>query len=142
MEELTIHTLPGITRVAYLPCLALPSHVMYAARAQVPVAVYQKGKPLTLTGSAEAEMTDEPDNNGHLQKAQLTFYTSDRLPQSLPLAFIVTTVQGDSYLIGAKDRPFPAVKVTQTTGTPEGSSAVLKVVVSFTAAKAMIPCII
>lgn len=85
-------------------------------------------------------MEQEPDNNANSQKVSLTFYTLDDIPEDEPLAFVATTVQGDSYLIGMKERPYPSVKITSQTGTPDGDRAVKKYQVQFTARKALIPC--
>lgn len=136
-----MNTLPGIIAVKYLPCRELTEDVQYKSIAGVPVAVYDKCTAVSLTTKAECEVTEEPDNNFSLQKATLTFYTVDSIPRHEPLAFVVTTVGGETYLIGMKERPYPSIKISQTTGTPDGSAAQRKVEVTFSSAKALIPCL-
>lgn len=135
-----MHSLPGIKKVSYLPCDKLMPNVMYAAFVGLPVGVYNIPTDITLTGQAECQMEQEPDNNVNSQKVSLTFYTLDDIPEDEPLAFIATTVQGDCYLIGMRERPYPSVKITSQTGTPDGDRAVKKYQVQFTARKALIPC--
>ena len=53
---------------------------------------------------------------------------------------IWVTIDGTKYVIGAKERPYPAVKITRSTGRPDGDSSVRKYEVSFTARKALALC--
>ena len=86
-------------------------------------------------GDASCEMETQFDNNSQVEKASLTFYSLDELPTDEHLAFVITTVQGEAYIIGTKELPYPIIKVTRSTGIPDGEPFVRKYEISFTAKK-------
>ena len=107
----------------------------------MPVGIYSLTTDIELSGAATCESTASPDNNAQLEKAVLTFYsTDDTIPIDEPLAFVATTVQGQSYIIGRLEQPYPSIKRTRTTGAPDGDCSVLKYEVSFTAHRALVKC--
>ena len=63
------------------------------------------------------------------------FFEKGRKP-----TFVIETVDGDKYVIGAKERPYPTVKISRSTGQPDGDPSVRKYEVSFTAKKALALC--
>ena len=77
--------------------------------------------------------------NGRVETTTLRFRSLDAIPTTHPLAFIVTDVNRQSYLVGLHEPPYPIVRSTQTTGTPSGDPAVISYEVTFTALKALIP---
>ncbi len=85
------------------------------------------------------ELDEAPDNNTQIEKAKLTFSTLDSLPTSMPLAFLIETVNGEKYILGTHERPYPTIKSSKTTSKPEGDPAVTRYEVTFTARKALIP---
>ena len=134
--------LPSITKIAYLPCSELSPDIQLRYKVKMPVAVYAGTTPVKFFDTPTCEAVMEYENKGRVEHTTLKFSTLDELPTAYPVAFVVTTANGRSYLIGAMERPFPVVKIESTTGTPAGESAVNKVTVTFSASKSLIPCIV
>ena len=70
----------------------------------------------------------------------MTFFTLDGVPTAQHPAFLFKTVNDDIFIIGSKERPYPTVKITSSTGQPDGDTSVRKYEVSFTAKKALALC--
>ena len=93
-----------------------------------------------MKGEAVCEVEQLYDNNSYIEKAKLTFLTLDDVPTDQHPAFVIRTVNDEYYVIGAKERPYPTVKITRSTGQPDGDTSVRKYEVSFTAKKALALC--
>ena len=133
-------SLPGIKHVWYVLREFLPDDVVYRAVAGIPVSLQEQPISITLKGNAFCEVEQSFDNNSYIEKAKLTFYTLDDVPTDQHPAFIIQTVDSDIYVIGAKERPYPTVKITRSTGQLDGEPSVRKYEVSFTAKKALALC--
>ncbi len=133
-------SLPGITHIWYILRDYLPNDVVYRAVAGIPVSLSEQPISITMKGSAICEVEQSFDNNSYIEKAKLTFLTLDDVPIDQHPAFVIETVDGDIYVIGAKERPYPTVKITRSTGQLDGEPSVRKYEVSFTAKKALAPC--
>jgi hypothetical protein len=55
------------------------------------------------------------------------------------MALVVTDVEGENYLIGTKERPYPVIEYTREIS---GSNRVYDVKVTFSGKRALIPCAI
>ena len=133
-------SLPGIKKVWYIPHTNLPDDVIYKAVVEIPITLPTTTTEITLKGEATCEVEQSPDNNCYIEKVKLSFPTLDDVPtQDFP-AFVIQTIDGSKYVIGAKERPYPAVKITRSTGRPDGDPSVRKYEVSFTAKKALALC--
>ena len=130
-------SLPGITKVWYILRDYLPDDVVYRAVAGIPITLSEQPISITMKGEAFCEVEQSFDNNSYIEKSKLTFLTLDDVPTDLHPAFVIETVDGDVYVIGAKERPYPTVKIIRTTGQPDGDPSVKKYEVSFTAKKAL-----
>ena len=130
-------SLPGITHVWYIQRDYLPDDVVYRAVAGIPITLSEQPISITMKGEAFCEVEQSFDNNSYIEKSKLTFLTLDDVPTDLHPAFVIETVDGDVYVIGAKERPYPTVKIIRTTGQPDGDPSVKKYEVSFTAKKAL-----
>ena len=135
-------SLPSITKIAYLPCSELSPDIVFRYKVKMPVAVYAGTTPITFYGTPSCDTVSEYENKGRLEKATLKFSTLDELPTAFPIAFVVTTANGRSYLIGAMERPFPVVKVEERTGVPGSEPAVKSVTITLSAHKSLVPCIV
>ena len=133
-------SLPGITHVWYILRDYLPDDVVYRAVADIPVTLQASPINISLKGEAVCEVEQSFDNNSYIEKSKLTFLTLDEVPTDQHPAFVIETVNGDKYVIGAKERPYPTVKITRSTGQPDGDPSVRKYEVSFTAKKALALC--
>jgi hypothetical protein len=133
-------SLPGIQQVWYISRTGLPDDVVYRSVAGIPVSVIEQPISITMKGEAVCEVEQSYDNNSYIEKAKLTFLTLDDVPTDQHPAFLFQTIEGDIYIIGAKERPYPTVKITRSTGHPDGDTSVRKYEVSFTAKKALALC--
>ena len=133
-------SLPGITHIWYILRDYLPNDVVYRAVAGIPVSLLEQPISITMKGSAICEVEQSFDNNSYIEKSKLTFMTLDDVPVDQHPAFVIQTVDGDIYVIGAKERPYPTVKNTRFTGQLDGEPSVRKYEVSFTAKKALASC--
>ena len=133
-------SLPGITHVWYIQRDYLPDDVVYRAVAGIPITLSEQPIIITMKGEAFCEVEQSFDNNSYIEKAKLTFLTLDDVPTDQHPAFVIQTVDGDVYVIGAKERPYPTVKIIRSTGQLDGDPSVRKYEVSFTAKKALALC--
>ena len=108
--------------------------------AGVPVGIFTTVEDVCKIGEATCETEEQFDNNSQVEKATLTFFTLDELPIYRHLAFVISTTDGDTFVIGTKELPYPTVKITRSTGTPDGEPSVRKYEVSFTAKKSLVLC--
>lgn len=133
-------SLPGITHVWYIQRDYLPDDVVYRAVAGIPITLSEQPVSISMKGEAFCEVEQSFDNNSYIEKSKLTFLTLDDVPTDQHPAFVIETVDGDVYVIGAKERPYPTVKIIRSTGQLDGDPSVRKYEVSFTAKKALAVC--
>ena len=133
-------SLPGITHVWYILRDYLPDDVVYRAVAGIPISFDGQPTEVNLKGSAICEVEQSFDNNSYIEKTKLAFLSLDDVPVDQHPAFVIQTVNGDRYVIGAKERPYPTVKITRSTGQLDGEPSVRKYEVSFMAKKALALC--
>ena len=132
--------LPGIIRIGYVECQLLPDDIMLRALSGTPIGIYTTITDVCFIGDATCDTEVSIDNNSQVEKATLTFRTLDELPIAKHLAFVIFTIQGDIYIIGTKELPYPTVKITSTTGTPDGEPSVRKYEVSLAIKKSLALC--
>lgn len=132
-------SLPGILSIAYVSNEMIQRHCDLKCLASIPVQVFTTPTEVQLKGPATCEAVSRYDNNGRVETTTLRFRSLDALPTAHPLAFIVSDVNRQRYLIGLNEAPYPVIKSTQTTGTPGGDPAVITYEVTFTALKSLIP---
>ena len=118
----------------------LPDDVIYRSVVGMSITLLEQPIRINLKGEAICEVEQSIDNNSYIEKVKLTFLTLDDVPLDQYPAFLFQTIDGDIYLIGAKERPYPTVKITRSTGQPDGDASVRKYEVSFTAKKALARC--
>jgi hypothetical protein len=118
----------------------LPDDVIYRSVVGMSITLLEQPIRINLKGEAICEVEQSIDNNSYIEKVKLTFLTLDDVPKNQYPAFLFQTIDGDIYLLGAKERPYPTVKITRSTGQPDGDASVRKYEVSFTAKKALARC--
>lgn len=139
--SLNTQILPGIKAIAIADARMLMPHIALRAICDMPVPVLTDSTPVEICGEALCKCEDKKDGATHIQEASLSFHTTAPLPTAKHLAFVVTDVAGDTYLIGAAEEPYPRVSVTHTTGSTAGEPAGYDVEVSHKALRTMVPCI-
>lgn len=130
-------SLHSVKSIGYLPCSLLPDDIILKHLSGMPVGVFNSATPIGLYGDASCEAASEHDNGSSLEKTTLQFTTTDEIPTSQELAFVVEDVQGKSYVIGQKETPFPMVEIDTKIDSKEN---VKHIKVVFTAKKSLIKC--
>ena len=79
--------------------------------------VPQKGIKVRFFGQPSYQAVEEYDNNGRKVLCTLKFVSNDNIPLHKHLAFVITDASGTSFIIGSRERPYPVVKSSATSGT-------------------------
>lgn len=132
--------LPGIKTLGYVQGKYLQRQMMQKSLAGLPVAIMTDITPINFVGDPTCEAASDYDNGGRIEKTTLKFITNDMILQYPDIAFVVTDTNGKSFVIGAREKPHPIIKMTISTGEPDGAPAVFSYEVTLYAQRSMIPC--
>lgn len=132
--------LPGISNIYILKTADLPDDVAFREQSGMVLALAAPMMEIEFHGDAECEHISDFQDNGHFESVTLTFHTHERIKMGQKSAFVVIDVNGVSYLIGAKEAPFPIVKKTRLTGTPSGEPNDYVIEVAHTAIRTLVEC--
>lgn len=138
----TTQILPGIKAIGWVDCRHLPRRVDLSAICGMTVAVLTDVHPIPFFDEPTCECKTKKDGAGYEDTATLKFLTSQKLPRSASLGFVVTDVNGQSYLIGSLEAPQPQVECNQHTGIPSGDAAGYEYEIKHVSIKSMVPCVI
>ena len=130
-------SLPGITYIGYVPCSLLPANILQKYQAGVPVGIFQIPTDVEHYGNAKCEAEQEYDNGSYSEKAALSFTTTVNIPNFKHLAFVVTSAEGQSYVTGQREEPFPIVEISEKIND---ETNIYEVQITFTRLKSLIPC--
>ena len=139
---MTTQILPGIKAIGWIDCDSLQKRVDLHSVCGMPVTILTDIHPIKFFGEASGECQTSKAGGAFEDSATLTFSTGSELPRNVPLGFVVTDVNGISYLIGSLESPRPMVECARRTGLPSGDTAGFSYVIKHTAIRSMIPCII
>ncbi|MBQ7239051.1 MAG: hypothetical protein IJS20_09695 [Bacteroidales bacterium] len=115
----------------------MPPFILQNHLAGVPVGILGSPFPVVFFSDASCESEQSSDNGVIVEKTTLRFSTSESIAQNCPWAFIVTDVNGRSYVIGQREESAP---VLSNNNTVSDDSNIQQVKVSFSARKSLIPC--
>jgi len=94
---------------------------------------YMPWKKICMIGLANVEVSDKVENGIRTWTTKFTATLSERFPISnVPQAFRLTDVQGNSWLVGLGERPFPIVNQTSTHSSEISSKTACILTVSWT----------
>lgn len=135
-----MNRLPGIKSIAYVYAEDLTPHITMQTLANVPVGVFARLSFLPFDKkTALCETDTELDNNSILETATLTFSSCEDVPISAHLCFIISLVNGEHFLIGTKEAPFPSIKRECSSGLPDGDSNTKKFTITYCNRVALVP---
>jgi hypothetical protein len=134
--------LPGITAIYHLDCHNLIENVALRGICQMAVPILTALNAVEVFDEAECRCKTERNGGSHQDTATLKFLSDGLLPIHKDLGFVVTDVNGKSYLIGAKEPPYPVVEVENRCGLPGDDGAGFYYEVKHVAIKSLIPCTI
>ena len=132
-------SLPNIIDIYIVPCASLIPNITEKYRAGLPVAIFPLPTAIEHHGSASCEAEQEYDNGGYSEKTVLQFTTTEDISHYPPLAFVVTDANGQSYIIGTQEAPYPIIEITKTIDKEVNVNTVK---VTFTRRKSLVPCVI
>lgn len=125
--------LPGIRHIAYVDAEALTPHITLQALAKIPVGIFARLFQIPFDQrTALCETETEFDNNSTLETATLTFASTETLPLDRKLCFVIALVNGEQWLLGTQEPPFPFVGKESTSGLPDGDANTIKYTVNYT----------
>lgn len=139
ISQETQHALPGIKSIAYVPCELVQRNCDLKCLASMPVRVFTTPIPIILKGEATCATVSQYNKNGRTETTTLRFATLSPVPINKHVAFIVTDTNDHPFLVGLHEAPYPVIKISHSTGTPDGDPAVLTYEVTFKALKSLIP---
>ena len=116
-------SLPGIVRIAYLRCENVPSNIELKSLVGIPAVIYDTTTEVAFSGTPTCVIENEYDNHSQVEKTKLTFSSTDEIPIRQQLAFLILDTNGQWWLIGHREDPFPVIKCTHQTGEPDGEKA-------------------
>lgn len=124
---------PGVRKISFARCSQLPPLLMLAAIAgDIPLVggIFQ---PIKTFGTPVLKTEYSMVCNGRTAKASLQFDSLFRLPVGEHLAFLVECVNGRNVLIGFRERPYPVVNYSETSGKTDGDPALISYEINHTA---------
>lgn len=135
-----IQSLPGIVFVGAVDCHKLQPDLREMAAAGLTVGAHTSVDAVTFT-DATCECVTEYSHGAPIQTATLKFKTTSILDIEVQLGFVISTVTGESFLIGAAEPPYPKVSLTRKTGTPGGDPAVWEIEAKAVGQRSLLPCV-
>lgn len=113
------HSLPGIAQIGYCLCENIQPNIVLKHSSGIPVGIFTEITPVRFFGQPSYEAVEEYDNNGRKVLCTLKFVSNDNIPLHKHLAFVITDASGTSFIIGSRERPYPVVKSSATSATPQ-----------------------
>ncbi len=130
-------SLPSIVAISYIPCSSLAPNITEKFIAHLPIGIYPLPTAIEHYGNASCEAEQEYDNNGYVEKTVLQFTTTEDISHYPPLAFVIKDAEGQSYIIGTKEKPYPMMEVTRSI---DKETNIYSYKVTFTRRKSLVPC--
>ena len=136
------HSLPGVAQIGYCLCENIQPNIVLKHSSGIPVGVFTEITPVRFFGQPSYDAVEEYDNNGRKVLCTLKFVSNDNIPLHKHLAFVITDASGTSFIIGSRERPYPVIKSSTSSGSPSGESKANSYEVRWTAIASPIPCAI
>lgn len=132
---------PGIVSIEIINHSVLPPNLIASASAGIKSALLTDATIIKIPflGVPVCNSTDSQYNGGRLQETTLTFKTKEKIFTAPGWCFIVKYANGNTYLIGSKEPPFPSIKISGSSGNPQSEPSVDTVEVAFKAEISLIP---
>lgn len=132
--------LPGVRAVYWLNCDKLPNRVDLRGICRMTVPILTDSPQMPIANGAECGCVTEQEGRGFSETASLKFFSDELVHLHVHTGFVVEDVEGNTFLIGSKEPPFPKIKIERRLGSPSGDSAGYAYEVTHTALKSLVPC--
>lgn len=136
----SIQILPGVKAISWVNCRKLPPHVDLHGITQNCVAILTDIHSIEFFGEPDCRCATEKECGNYKDTATLKFVCAIELPRTIPVGFVVTDIAGDSYLIGAKEKPYPQIKFNRVFGLADGVAAGYEYEITHIAIKSLVTC--
>ena len=132
--------LPGIRFIGWVLCDNLIADIALRGIAGMAVPVLTDIHAVDFFGEPECDCVTANDGGNRLDTASLKFASDCTLPLHSHLAFVVTDISRNSYIIGAKEAAFPVIKRTITFGGTADERACIEYEITHSAIKSLVRC--
>lgn len=132
--------LPGVRAIYWLDCEKLPSRTDLRGICRMTVPILTDCNELSIAPDCECSCKSQREGRGFQDTASISFIADELVPMHIHAGFVVEDVEGNTFLIGSKEPPFPQIKVERKTGSPSGKSAGFAYDVTHVALKSLVPC--
>lgn len=131
--------LPGVSAIYVIQASKLPAWIRELSLTGLKPLLMLDFMQLDLGPNATAYEETETAAEGTAAKSSLSFISSELpFPVSEPLAFLIIAADGQQYIIGAKEPPYPKIKVRKDLSTPREGNASIAYTVEWP--ERLIPC--
>lgn len=134
-----IQILPGINKIFWLDARSLPPMVAMQSKCQHIISIFTDLNFIQIFDEAECQLASEKENKGSQETATLKFNCGFLVPDNNFLAFVFYDNNGNSYLLGSKERPV-SVKWNYRTANQSGDPAGYEYEITHVDIKSMLPC--
>lgn len=138
----TTTILPGVKAIGWVDCEKLPRRVDLHGICRTPVPVLTAINPVEFFDEPDCRCKTVKESGSFTDTATLKFSCGELLPIHLHIGFVVTDTNGKSWLIGAKEAPFPKLNVEHRLGECDGDAAGFQYEITHVAIKSMVACLI
>lgn len=136
------NTLPGIIKIQLVRCSDIQPHAMLASLSGTVIALALSAVKIKFYGTPSLKWDGSKVNGALQEKATLEFSTTEKLPESERIAFVITVASGKQYLIGTREPKYPRISYSETVGAPDGEAAMRTYKVTHVALKSVLPCVL
>ena len=138
--QTTKQILPGVKEIGWVKSEHLLKNISLRGISMMPVPILSDIHKVLFFDEPTCECVTEKDGGNSIDTAKLKFSSEELLPLKEHLAFVVTAIDGKSYIIGAHETPFPVVKLTVSFGSSNGEGAGYIYEITHKAIKSLVPC--
>lgn len=136
----TVYKIPGVRFIGWVEAEKLIPDIALRGIAMMTVPVLTEIHEISFVDEPQCECVTEIEGTSSSCTAKLTFLTAELLPQGRHLAFVVTAMDGNSYIIGAREVPFTKVKFTINLGEKASQRSCNSYEVTHSAIRTLVKC--
>lgn len=135
-----IQRYPGIRKIGWLHSTMLPKRIDLRGIVGEVFTIIADITEIPFIGEAEAKVTKEKEGSSYKESAELKFRTHRPITDTRGVAFVITDMQGESYVIGSREEPSAKVRCERTTGTTAGDPDAYQITVTHEAIRTLVKC--
>lgn len=133
-------SLPGIRRIGWVEAKFLPDNIVMHDIVGLPVLILTEINDIDFFGVSSCVCKSNMDEGTVSQTATLKFKSMQIIDDRRDIAFIVTDMNGDNYLIGNSKPPFAKIHFEKSTGQPDSEPAVIEYEITHCNVRTMVLC--